>query len=104
MEPRDDRSMESGAMARPDRGRDRDAEGKARNARPRDGLPDEAPQPRARHAVLGPVPPLRVLHLLAHPRILVSTVPVRRRAPVLARVAGYGGALHELDTPRMVGR
>ncbi|PAX90508.1 hypothetical protein CLM82_14870, partial [Streptomyces albidoflavus] len=38
MEPRDDRSMESGAMARPDRGRDRDAEGKARNARPRDGL------------------------------------------------------------------
>lgn len=38
MEPRDDRSAESGAVARPDRGRDRDAEGKARNARPRDGL------------------------------------------------------------------
>ncbi|KLI98628.1 DUF309 domain-containing protein [Streptomyces albidoflavus] len=41
MEPRDDRSAESGeerAAVRPDRGRDRDAEGKARNARPRDGL------------------------------------------------------------------
>ncbi|MEW2706358.1 DUF309 domain-containing protein [Streptomyces koyangensis] len=41
MEPRDDRSAESGeerAGVRPDRGRDRDAEGRARNARPRDGL------------------------------------------------------------------
>ncbi|MFD6833325.1 DUF309 domain-containing protein [Streptomyces diastaticus] len=41
MEPRDDRSGASGeerAVVRPGRARDRDAEGRARNARPRDGL------------------------------------------------------------------